>query len=157
MLFKTHLAVGFLVALVATMYLSPPNPYLFFFIILFLNAVPDIDTDTSRIGKKFWYIARPLKFIFGHRGFFHSIYPGLILLILFIFLAQPYIGLACFIGYLSHLLTDSITKEGINFLHPFSMFRIQGFVEVGTLTETIVFLLVLALDIAVVLKILNII
>lgn len=157
MLFKTHVALGFLAALGFTLLIPSPNPILFFAIILFLNAVPDIDTDRSRIGKKFWYISKPLRFIFGHRGFFHSIYPGVILLLAFMTIGLPYLGIACLLGYATHLLTDSITREGINWLHPFSTLRVQGFIEVGTLTETVFFLAVLAVDIIVVLKLLTII
>jgi len=54
-----------------------------------------------------------------------------------------YIGLAIFIGYLTHLIADSITLEGINFLYPFSSFRIKGLIRTGSLIESLLFFILI--------------
>ncbi|MBW3018092.1 hypothetical protein KY325_02965, partial [Candidatus Woesearchaeota archaeon] len=47
-------------------------------------------------------------------------------------------GAAVAVGYGAHLLSDSLTKMGINFIHPLKQLRIQGFVETGSLLEYLI-------------------
>lgn len=140
MMFKTHLAFGFIVGMLLIAALNPQNQILFMILILLGSALPDIDHPDSKIGSKVKFIS----FIFEHRGFFHG----------FIALAALAIGLvymnnglhynilyvsALPIGYFSHLVMDTFTKEGIMPLHPFSRMRIRGFISTGRILEYIIF------------------
>ncbi|MBT3405949.1 metal-dependent hydrolase [Candidatus Woesearchaeota archaeon] len=138
MMFKTHLMFGFLLGLFGIQYLHPSNQVLFIIIAMFCSALPDIDHPDSKIGKNVKIIA----FLFEHRGFFHSIWALLLVFFLFsLTLGKVYV-FAALIGYISHLLADAMTKEGIKVFHPFSKYAIRGFIRTGTLGELIVFLVV---------------
>jgi len=49
-------------------------------------------------------------------------------------------SLPIIVGYISHLIGDAITKEGIMPFYPFSGFRIKGFIRTGGLIEQILFI-----------------
>ncbi|MBW3020557.1 metal-dependent hydrolase, partial [Candidatus Woesearchaeota archaeon] len=96
---------------------------------------PDIDHPKSKVGQ--WF--KPIGWLFEHRGFFHSIFPIIFLIILSNInpLFVPFM-----IGYLSHILIDMTTKQGILFVHPFINIRISGFIRTGSFLETIIFLVI---------------
>jgi len=138
-LWKTHLAFGFLAGLFMMPFVNTGNIYIYFALVLFAAILPDIDNPDSKVGRKVKIIGR----IFKHRGIFHSLIAGfLISWVLWYFVGHAY-GIALFIGYASHLLIDGFTKMGINFLHPVSKLHLSGFIETGTLGEWIVFGVVL--------------
>ena len=144
MLFKTHLAFGFLAGLLALNIFNPANVILFFTLVLIGSILPDIDHPKSKIGRKIKIIG----FLFEHRGFFHSL---LFLIFLYIFSVLLFKNnsfiLPLFIGYSSHLFIDSFNHLGIMPLHPLSRFRIKGFVKTGALAETMLFFGLVAIDI----------
>jgi len=151
MMFKTHIAFGSLMAILAIQLIKPPQPWLFFGLMVFCASVPDIDEHKSKIGMKLEFIAYVIKTIFGHRGLFHSIFiPLAIFLILHYWLGWTYIGLAIALGYISHLIADSLTIEGVNFLHPISKFHVSGFIRTGSFLETLFFLTVLGANLFVI-------
>ena len=87
--------------------------------------LPDLDTQKSTIGKTVPVIPWLLENFFGHRGFFHSFLP-LILLFLterFFFPFSIYSEIAFFTGWTSHLLLDTLTPMGIMWLYPLSKKR----------------------------------
>ncbi len=142
MMLKTHLAFSFLLGL----FLYPlfkVNQILFFSILLFCSILPDIDITTSKIGANTKPLSTIINILFSHRGFFHSIFPPLILLFIFAFFSYTTIGIIVFIGYLSHLLMDSITRTGIMFFQPIHNFRVRGFFKVGGFFEYVLFFLIL--------------
>ena len=140
MLYKTHLIFAILMALLLF------NKFnIFLLVILILSSfIPDIDLQTSKIGKKFKILSFLTNKLFSHRGFFHSIIlPSLIYFIFtYIFNLQE-IGLVIFIGISSHLFLDMLTKEGITFFSPFIQKRINGFITTGGFVEKILFFLFL--------------
>jgi len=144
MLFRTHLALGFLVGLIALKIFNPSNTIFFFILVLIGSVLPDIDHPKSKIGKK----VKIIGFLFEHRGFFHSIL--FLILIYFIsvtFLRNNYFILPLIIGYSSHLFIDCFNHKGIMPLHPLSRLRIKGFIKTGALLETILFFCLVALDV----------
>ncbi len=145
MLYKTHLAFGFLAGLFAIKFFNPDNQLLFMTIVLFGSIFPDIDHPESKLGRK----AKIFSFLFEHRGFFHSfIFLILVDIILFLFLKQYLILIYAFnIGFISHLIADMVNHMGIMPLHPFSKFRIKGFIKTGALMETLLFFILIILDI----------
>ncbi|MBS3175187.1 metal-dependent hydrolase [Candidatus Woesearchaeota archaeon] len=79
------------------------------------------------IGRKFAFISVPLSLLVKHRGITHSIFPVIGLYFLFDYLNLSYLALSMALGYVSHLLGDGVSKEGINILYPFSTISIRGF------------------------------
>ena len=94
MLGKTHLAFGlgltscgiYLLETFHQPLLSPQNLALFYGAVGIGTLLPDIDEPQSIIGKKTMGISNFIKFIFGHRGFTHSLcfvlFLGILLFIL---------------------------------------------------------------------------
>lgn len=142
MMLKTHIAFSFLLGLFLYPLFSL-NRLLFFGVLLFCSVLPDIDITTSKIGSKTKPLSSIINFLFSHRGFFHSIYPGLGLFFVFYFLGNAGVGFAAFIGYLSHLVMDSLTKTGVMFFSPIHNFRVHGFFKVGGFFEYVLFFVIL--------------
>jgi len=139
MMFYTHLVFSLLVGVVALDYFSV-NIIFFFASLLFFTAFVDIDEPNSKIGRKLGVISWLMKFIFGHRTFFHSlllIVPGYLLLSL---LPYPELSLGFLLGTSSHLVLDALTKEGVMPFYPLR-FKIRGFVRTGGWIEKILFLI----------------
>lgn len=143
MLFKTHLAFSFLIGLILIELLEIPNAILFVIIVMFFASLPDIDESSSKVSKKL----RPLSFIinifFKHRGIIHSIYAPLVISIILVLMHQRVYALAVFVGYLSHLILDSLTVMGIQPFSPLIKKRIHGFIKAGSFLENILFMVIL--------------
>ncbi len=104
-------------------------------LIAILSAmIPDVDIQTSKIGKKIKIIGIAFK----HRGFFHSLFFGL-LLFMILLLAKIGFHFEFAVGYFSHLLLDSLSPQGIQFFWPLKK-RIKGFLKIknGGFIETII-------------------
>lgn len=137
MMFKTHIAFGFLIGLLALKFFNVSNPVLFITLVVLASALPDIDHPNSKLGKK----VKIIFLFFEHRGFFHGIFAAFLFGGLAYYFLKGYF-LAVFIGYLSHLIIDAITLEGIMPLHPISRFRLKGIFRTGSVFEYIIFVLI---------------
>ena len=78
------------------------------------------------------------KFRFGMTGSLSIWFAALTTFFIYQLIDKTY-GLAFGIGYLSHLFSDGLTKAGINYMHPITTLRTQGFIETGTISEKIAF------------------
>jgi membrane-bound metal-dependent hydrolase YbcI (DUF457 family) len=144
MMFKTHLAFAFLVAVISLRFLHPANQLLFAAILLFGAAFPDIDHPKSRLGQMAW----PISWLFEHRGFFHSFFAiSLFTLIVYLISGSVLYSIAFLLGYASHIFTDSLTPQGIMPLHPLTKLRFSGIFRTGTFMEYSIFFVLLAFDI----------
>ena len=135
---ETHSAGGYLFAALAfnkfvSTYLAEYSLLykLLLFIVCFQSAnlgslLPDLDTKKSYISKKWPYLSKFISKRCKHRGFTHSL---LFLVLLDIFLkfivsiGENNIILICFaygilLGYLSHIVLDLFTYEGVDLLFP---------------------------------------
>lgn len=138
MMFQTHLVFSLLIGLFLMNYFS--QKYLFLGLLLVGSLLPDIDSPYSKLGKKLKPVSKIIKFIFGHRGFFHSVIPGILIYVIFRYiLNMKLIGIALLIGYLLHLVIDGLTKEGVNYFYPFAKFRMSGFIKTGGVLEWLIF------------------
>ncbi|MBW3022991.1 metal-dependent hydrolase [Candidatus Woesearchaeota archaeon] len=127
-MFKTHIVAGFLAGILLIPYLNPANQILFMALVLIGAILPDIDHPNSKLGKR----VKVVSMFFEHRGFFHSfLVLPVIALILYYFTKTNFYSVPLVIGYISHLLTDAVTKEGIMVFHPISKARIRGFIATG--------------------------
>jgi inner membrane protein len=141
-MFKTHVAFGFLAGIFSMGYIHPLNQIVFLALVMFGSALPDIDHPQSKIGRNFKIVG----FLFEHRGFFHSfLVIPLIAFGIYYFTHSLVYVLPLGIGYISHLLSDAITREGIMPLHPISRWRMNGLVKTGGAFEYVFFFLVAVL------------
>lgn len=96
----------------------------YIFITIFAAMIPDIDHTKSIIGKIFFPIAKVLNQRFGHRTITHTL--------LFLFISTFIVGLLessfklddnysklWFFGFLSHLIFDMMTVQGVPLFYPF--------------------------------------
>ena len=123
----THIAFGILAAsffgLIAGL---PVTPEAFAFAILGA-LLPDVDTTASTVGRLLYPLAWYLERRFGHRGITHSL-VGLVIAALVSLIFMSFVSFRAFrfqlswsafvAGYLSHLLADSMNKEGIPLFWP---------------------------------------
>lgn len=137
MLFRTHIMFSLMVYFLLNYFLNMPLWVLFF--VLFSTVFVDIDIKNSKIGN--YWCFRPFQWITKHRGILHSLFAGLILSLVIGFMSL-WAGFGFFIGYLSHLFLDCLTKSGVRLFWPFA-WRIKGFVRSGGMIEDIIFVLLL--------------
>lgn len=126
---KTHVAFGIFISLLIFRVVHIENQTLFVIICGFFALLPDVDNSRSKFGQR----VKPLSFILKHRGLMHSIWIPLILT-LAVYPLSFDISLAIFAGYVSHLLTDSITKRGVKFIWPIG-WKTKGYITTGGMME----------------------
>lgn len=100
------------------------------------SLFPDIDSRTSKLGKKMKFTSWLCSKVFGHRGFLHSpLFIGLTYLVFWLvfnannIMEYNYIWGGFIAGMLMHLMCDITTKGGIPLLYPWA----RGKVSIGTL------------------------
>ena len=142
MLFKTHLIFGLLAGLYALDFLDINHSFLFMIFVLFASILPDADHDGSRISKEFFPF-KLISWLFNHRGIVHSVFIAGILSGILIFFGYMSIGYGLLIGYLSHLIIDGLSTNGVMLFYPFSKFKLRGFIKVGGFIENILFFVIL--------------
>ncbi|WWO97355.1 MAG: metal-dependent hydrolase [Candidatus Dasytiphilus stammeri] len=86
------------------------------------SLLPDIDHPRSLIGQRFKCLSYPIAYIFGHRGFTHSLLAVIVCgyLIRKILILPSDVQYGMLIGYIGHLIADFFTSAGIPFLWPLS-------------------------------------
>jgi len=140
MLFRTHIVFSLFIGLLLMSFVE--NPLIFLISVLFFTIIPDLDSYTSKFGKRFF--SRVLTAFTKHRGIMHSLlFLGIIYLLLFLYF--PIVSFGFLIGYGTHLIGDLITKQGVRLFYPFK-FRISGFLKTGGRIESFLFLLFGILD-----------
>jgi len=101
----------------------------FYTTLIFGVVFPDIDEPESWIGRRTIIISNIIKFIFGHRGFTHTLIFTILLLIIGLIYIDIYIGLnskmiymlyGFVAGVFLHIIGDAHTKGGVPLLLPFS-------------------------------------
>ena len=147
MLFRTHIVFSLAVYFLLSCYVAMPWYVLIF--VLLATAFVDIDIKNSRAGNR-WYL-RPFQWLTKHRGFLHSLFIALLLSLIVASISR-WAGFGFFVGYISHLFLDCLTKSGVKLFWPFS-WKIKGFVKSSGIVEQVVFVLLLLGDIFIVGKI----
>jgi len=133
MLFRTHLAFAVLFILLIISFVDSKLWFVVFALVGFI--VPDLDSKDSKFGRRLFF--RPVQFFLKHRGFMHSLSFGF-LVSLSLSIVFPVIGVGFFVGFSSHIFSDSFTREGIAPFWPYKK-RSYGFIETGSFTEAIIF------------------
>lgn len=143
---RTHLTIAVALVLIFLPYVN--YKWVFVPVLLIAAMIPDIDSGGSKIGHKLYL--RPLQWFIKHRGLIHSftfcIFVSILLALIIPILAFPF-----FLGYASHLFSDSFTLEGIQ---PFWPARIisNGLVRTGGKMEYSVFVVFVLIDILLLIK-----
>ena len=83
---------------------------------------PDIDLQTSTIGKNMRHISRLINKLFGHRNLFHApiLYIAIHIALITYFPAYKIYVTAWSVGVASHLLLDMLNPTGIPLFYPIS-------------------------------------
>ncbi len=91
----------------------------------FVSILPDIDLPTSWLGRIFFFISEPIERTFGHRTVTHSLLFALVITA-GIYAADRFNlfhhhATSLFLmAYLSHILLDSCTIQGVKMFYPIS-------------------------------------
>lgn len=80
--------------------------------------LPDIDHPRSWFGRRMGLLSRLLSMVVGHRGITHSLLAVVMCLYGLLIVGRGAIAPAVLVGYLSHLLCDSLTRHGVPLLWP---------------------------------------
>lgn len=148
MMFITHISFAIFTGLMAVKFSSLPVSKYFFLLAMVLGSLlPDLDSATSFIGKKF----KLVSLFFKHRGMMHSIvFMTGFSIIFFLITKDFYYFLAFAAGYLSHLLLDSLTPSGVAFFWP-SKVRTRGTFKTTGLVDIILLVVLIFLNILLIL------
>jgi inner membrane protein len=143
MMFITHISFAIFIGLMAVKFSSlPVSKYFFLLAIMLGSLLPDLDSATSFIGKKF----KLVSLFFRHRGMIHSVvFLTVFSIIFFLITKNFYYFLAFSIGYLSHLFLDSLTPKGVAFFWP-SKTRTRGSIKTTGLWDFLIFFVLVALN-----------
>ena len=96
------------------------------------SLLPDIDHPSSKLGR----YAYPLSAVVQHRGFTHSLISSLILPLPAILISTRYYY-ALVVGYLLHLLADTLNPSGVMWLYPYKKKYSLKLANTGGLEEVI--------------------
>ena len=104
------------------------------------SLVPDLDSDTSRLGRY-----NPLAKYIKHRGFFHSLMFMIVvgIVCVYLFHIEKEILIIFEAGIASHLLLDMLNLYGVQLFYPSTKYialPIHG-IKTGSKGETVVFAL----------------
>ncbi|MBI4918786.1 metal-dependent hydrolase [archaeon] len=147
MLARTHFVFGVLFGVIFLPLIkfgSMTDYFIYFFFVQLGVLFPDLDHHKASFHNAF-FVSRIIPFLFSHRGFFHSIFPPVILSWFLLKYFGNFFALPFFIGYSSHLIGDVLTVRGVRFFNPFFKFRIRGLLVTGSFTEKVIFFVIMLL------------
>jgi len=118
------------------------------------SLIPDLDHPKGYLSRGNWsFISIAIRRTTMHRGWTHSLVGAMVftLLSLIVFLqlnANPLYTFPFFLGYTSHLLSDSLNPTGVNWLWPWNRkkFRIAS-IRTGSKEEAILHNALLVLEV----------
>lgn len=99
------------------------------------SLLPDIDHPQSWAGRKMRAISVPLSLLVGHRGITHSAVAVVAGLALLLVMGMGWMAAPVVVGYLSHLLADSLTPSGVPLLWPSRRRFTLNLCQTGSVTE----------------------
>ncbi|MHC1629697.1 MAG: metal-dependent hydrolase [Methanoculleaceae archaeon] len=112
-------------------------------IAMFATLLPDIDHPHSYISRSYWGVFTPIVMrTTHHRGWTHSltgsvIFTTIFAVILQVFGSDPVYSIPFFLGYVAHLISDSLNPTGVNWLWPKNGRLRIGHVRTGSEGENI--------------------
>lgn len=145
MLFQTHLLLGVIFFLLVGDLFHGGNNVIFFFLLLLGSVFPDIDEPHSKINQWSGIVGRIITFFFQHRTIFHSLFLHVIIFFGIQYVIGTYYASAVFLGYLAHILGDSMTPMGVQIFYPFSRLKVNGPIRVGSELEVVIMIVLMGL------------
>lgn len=151
MMFRTHILFALFFYLLAIKIFSLNVSIIFAGIMAFGAILPDIDSPSSFVNRKYLFgFGKGISLFSKHRGFFHSVYGilifGLVSIIVIYFIQASWIYmLALPFGYLLHLAADSLNVSGIKWF--WKSGHVKGPVRTGSVFEQLFFIILLFLTI----------
>lgn len=142
MLLKTHLAAAVFMILLFINHIN--HRFIFVGMALFATIFPDADSGFSLFGKSL--ILKPIQFFIKHRGIIHSFTIAILVSVL-LAVFMPIASFGFFIGYSTHLIFDSFTKDGIRPFWPHKSVS-KGIILTGGKFEKTLFAFLIFIDIA---------
>lgn len=88
------------------------------------GLIPDIDSPTSTIGKPLKFVSKLINKVFGHRTITHS-GLWLIPLLILCFKWKDPLSIGYTLGFVSHLISDTMTSGGVAWLYPLEKKRLR--------------------------------
>lgn len=147
MMFRTHILFALFFYILAIKLFSFNFSLIFALIIAFGSILPDIDSPSSFVNKKYLFgIGKTIAAFSTHRGFFHSIFGILIffigaLIIIHFLKASVLYTIALVLGYFLHLAADSLNVSGIKWF--WKSGHIKGPIKTGSFFEQFIFIIFL--------------
>ena len=111
------------------------------------SVLPDLDHPRGLIyhflGFPSW-VRRGVCRVVGQRGVVHSLLAAVVVLALGLVICiliglDLLVSFGLFVGFLSHLVLDSLTVRGVGWLLPFSRKRVRFVIGTGTMIERMFF------------------
>ncbi|MBF0269297.1 MAG: metal-dependent hydrolase [Alphaproteobacteria bacterium] len=99
------------------------------------SLLPDIDHPQSWAGRRMALISIPLAALIGHRGVTHSLLAVAAFALILALFGPGHLAAPLAVGYLSHLLADSLTLSGIPLAWPSKQAYGLRLVRTGSLAE----------------------
>ncbi|MEM4153055.1 MAG: metal-dependent hydrolase [Candidatus Pacearchaeota archaeon] len=153
MMFRTHMLFALFFYILFIKIFSMQFSLIFAAIMAFGSILPDIDSPSSFVNRKYLFgIGKNIAAFSEHRGFFHSIFGILIFATLSIIsihlLKLPLIySVALPLGYFMHLAADSLNVSGIKWLWKSNKLHIKWKIKTGSISEQLFFIFLLILTI----------
>ncbi len=141
MMRKTHLLFGIFIYLVLLHYNLINSSFLGVIVLIFAILIPDIDSETSKLGRKI----KPISQSFKHRGFFHSLLFGILMSGVFYYSNSGFY-LEFIIGYFSHLVLDLFNYKTVQLFWPLKI-KTKGFIKTNSFTGKLIGVFLLVADV----------
>jgi len=148
MLIYTHLLGGLVLSLILILNFNISNPFIFLITLCIFTVIPDIDSHKSKVGKNTFPLSIILELFFSHRGFIHTIWPPLFIFFIFWYFGYTPIGFAAMLGYLLHILMDSLTLGGVNL---FGFKKYKAIIKTGGFFEKVFAILLVVILVRIIL------
>jgi inner membrane protein len=140
---RTHLVFAIFCSLIFLKLSYLDAGWMFFLLAGAGGLFVDIDIPKSWVGRKSGVVSEILKIVFGHRGFIHSVWMGLVISFgLYLVLGMESTGFL--LGYFSHLFLDGFTKQGVYLFYPIK-WRTSGWLKSGGVVDWGLFFVFLVL------------
>lgn len=143
MMARTHVAFGVLVALVSLPLVRQSDRVSFVFMVVLGSLLLDLDHPKSALGSQVKPFSWILSLFVRHRSMLHSLFFCAALSLGIAYMFETYQAIGILMGCLSHIVLDSFTTNGLNLLYPFATLHVKGFVDTGSLTETVIQLFII--------------
>ena len=147
MIHSTHTIFGiFLITILYEVFpfLNHHIPFIYAAVIAAVAAlVPDLDHPRGYLSRGNWaIISIAIRRTTEHRGWTHSLIGAVIftvisIVIFWYFHAKLLYAFPFFVGYLSHLLSDSLNPTGVKWLWPFNERKLKSSIRTGSEGELI--------------------